>query len=220
MNQAATVYNFPSLGEFLGAQREPSARNAPSAHDQEREEAIRKGYEEGLAQGREAAEAELAQIVQTARQEAADAGRAEGLAEATTAVAALSQAMAQLEAERSEAAQQLENFATQLAVAIVSRLVEVDSVRADFIARLVTIALKALAPQRPQLIYVNPADRVLLDSRIKDLPIKEDETLAPGQARIEAGSLFVEGGIEQAFEQLKAATFEVRARRAAKRKKA
>jgi flagellar assembly protein FliH len=222
MSQAATVYSFPSLGEFLDGQREPSARNAPAAprYDHDREEAVRKGYEEGLAQGRAAAEAELAAIQQTARQEAADAGRAEGLAQVERPVAALSEALAQLETERRQVAQQIESFGTDLALATVSRLVEVDSVRADFIARLVAIALKALAPQRPQVIYVNPADRALLDDRIKDLPIKEDETLAPGLARVEAGSLFVEGGIERAFEQLKAAVFEVRTRRVAKRKQA
>ncbi len=223
MSQAATVFSFPSLNEFLGGQRDPSARNAPAAaprYDHDREEAVRQGYEEGLAQGRAAAQAELAAIQQAARQEAADAGRAQALAEVERPVAALGEALAQLETERRQVAQQIESFGTELALATVSRLVEVDSVRADFIARLVAIALKALAPQRPQVIYVNPADRALLDDRIKDLPIKEDETLAPGLARVEAGSLFVEGGIERAFEQLKAAVFEVRTRRAAKRKQA
>jgi len=201
MTQPATVYSFPSLGEFLGGQREPSPRNAPVAphQDQEREAAIRIGYEEGLAQGRAAAEAELAEIRETSRQEAAEAGRIEGLAAAEPPVAAVAEALKQLEAERRQAAQQIESFGTDLATAIVERLVEVDSMRADFIARLVAIALKALAPQRPHVIYVNPADHALLNGRLKGLPIKDDETLAPGLARVEAGSLFVEGGIERAF---------------------
>jgi len=100
MTQPATVYSFPSLGEFLGGQREPSPRNAPVAphQDQEREAAIRIGYEEGLAQGRAAAEAELAEIRETSRQEAAEAGRIEGLAAAEPPVAAVAEALKQLEA--------------------------------------------------------------------------------------------------------------------------
>ncbi|HTY53849.1 MAG TPA: FliH/SctL family protein [Candidatus Binataceae bacterium] len=221
MSQTATVYSFPSLGEVLGGHREPRVQNAPAPQtDEEREEALRKGYEEGLAQGRAAAEAELETIRLTARQEAADAGHAEGLAQAESPLAALSEALAQVENERRQMAQQIENFATELAVSMVGRLIEVDSVRADFIARMVASALKALAPQRPQVIYVSPADRALLEDRLKELPIKEDETLSPGLARVETGSLFVEGGIEHAFEQLKAAVFEVRTRRVAKRSKA
>jgi flagellar assembly protein FliH len=215
VNQAATVFSFPSLEEFLNEQRDPSARNAAAEdrYEHEREEAIRQGYEEGLAQGRAAAEAELAAMREAARQEAADAARAEG------PIAALGEALAQLEVQQREAAHQIESFGTELALAIVARLVAVDSVRADFIARLMAIALKQLAPERPQVIYVSSADHALLNDLIKDLPVKEDETLAPGQARIEAGSLFVEGAIERAFAQIKTAVLEVRARRAAKRKK-
>ncbi len=220
MNQTATVFSFPSLEEFLNEQRDPCARNAPAEdrYEHEREEAIRQGYEEGLAQGRAAAEAELAAMREAARQEAADTGRAEGLAQAEAPIAALGEALARLEVQQREAAHQIESFGTELALAIVARLVEVDSVRANFIARLMAIALKQLAPERPQVIYVSSADHAPLHDLIKDLPVKEDETLAPGQARVEAGSLFVEGGIERAFAQIKTAVHEVRARRAAKGK--
>jgi len=222
MSETATAFTFPTMGELLGGPRPGSNRNAPAAprFEEEREEALRQGYEEGLAQGRAAAEAELETLRQTTHQEAAEAGRAEGLSQAESPLAALSEALAQLESERQQMAAQIESFSTELATAIVSRMVEVDSVRADFIARMVAIALKALAPQRPQVIYVHPSDQALLTERLKDLPIKEDEALAPGLARLETGSLFVEGGIERAFEQLKGAVLEVRTRRAAKRSKA
>jgi flagellar assembly protein FliH len=222
MSETATAFTFPTMGELLGGQRQGSNRNASAAprFEEERQQAIRQGYEEGLAQGRAAAEAELETLRQSTRQEASEAAHAESLAQLESPLAALSEALAQLDSERQQMAAQIESFGTELATAIVSRLVEVDSVRADFIARLVAIALKALAPQRPQVIYVHPSDHALLKDRLKDLPIKEDETLAPGLARVETGSLFVEGGIERAFEQLKGAVLEVRARRAAKRSKA
>jgi flagellar biosynthesis/type III secretory pathway protein FliH len=221
MNQPAKVYSFPSLRQLLSGQGEPNhaGPHVPPLPDAKLEEAIRKGYEDGLIQGRIAATAELDAMRQTVREQAVEAGRVEGLAEADDAAAAMTKALALLEAERRQMAQQVETFSVDLALAIVSRLVEVDSVRADFVARQVARALKALAPQRPQVIYVNPADRALLGRRIADVPVQDDEALARGTARVEAGSLFVEGGIEQAFEQLKGAVLEVRARQLRKRKR-
>ncbi len=221
MNQPAKVYSFPSLRQLLSGQVEShhAGPHVPPLPDAKLEEAIRKGYEDGLTQGRIAAATELDAMRQTVREQALEAGRAEGLAEADDAAAAMTKALAQLEAERREMAQQIETFSVDLALAIVSRLVEVDSVRADFIARQVAVALKALAPHRPQVIYVNPGDRALLGRRIADLSVQDDEALARGTARVEASSLFVEGGIEQAFEQLKGAVLEVRARQMRKRKR-
>lgn len=221
MNQPAKVYSFPSLRQLLSGQSEPNhaGPHVPPLPDAKLEEAIRKGYEDGLIQGRIAATAELDAMRQTVREQAVEAGRVEGLAEADDAAAAMTKALAQLEAERRQMAQQVETFSVDLALAIVSRLVEVDSVRADFVARQVAHALKALAPQRPQVVYVNPADRALLGRRIADLTVQDDEALARGTARVEAGSLFVEGGIEQAFEQLKGTVLEVRARQLRKRKR-
>lgn len=221
MNQSAKIYSFPSLRQLLSGQSEPDhvGPHVPPLPDAKLEEAIRKGYEDGLIQGRIAATAELDAMRHAVREQAVEAGRAEGLAEAGDAAASLARALTQLEAERRQMAQQLETFSVDLAVAIVSRLVEVDSVRADFVARQVAMALKALAPQRPQVIYVNPADRALLGRRLADMPVQDDEALARGTVRVEAGSLFVEGGIDRAFEQLKDAVLEVRARRMRKRKR-
>jgi flagellar biosynthesis/type III secretory pathway protein FliH len=221
MNQSAKVYSFPSLRQLLSGQSEPvhPGPHVPPLPDAKLEEAIRKGYEDGLIQGRIAATAELDAMRQAVREQAVEAGRAEGLAEADDAAATLGKALAQLETERRQTAQQVETFSVDLALAVVSRLTEVDSVRADFVARQVNLALKALAPQRPQVIYVNPADRALLGRRLADMPVQDDEALARGNARVEAGSLFVEGGVDRAFEQLKDAVLEVRARRMRKRKR-
>ena len=98
-------------------------------------------------------------------------------------------------------------------MAVVARLVEASAVRAEFVARAVAAALRVLAPEPPSAIFLNPADRKLAQDAFAGLPLKDDETLASGHARVEAGRLLVEAGIEPAFEQIKAALLEVETRR-------
>jgi hypothetical protein len=78
---------------------------------------------------------------------------------------------------------------------------------------LVAKAVEVLAPEPPQAVYLNPADRALIGGALDGLPIKDDSSLAPGHSRVEAGRLVVEGGIDQAFEQIKSAVLDARERR-------
>ncbi len=215
----AASYSFPTLDE-LRSLREPERELERTAElDREKTAAARRGYEEGLAQGRAAAEDETKAAREAARNEGFEAGVAEGREQAACAAAALEQALEELRCVRESFAAETESFCVDLALAIVARLIEIDSVRADFVTAAAAGALKALAPEEPTALHLNPADRAVLGDSLSKLPVKDDPSLAPGHVRVEAGRLMVQSGIDEAFAQIKASILETKPRRKGKRKR-
>lgn len=205
------TFSFPNRGQLnalLGVRP-----GAPAGDALALGRAIERGYTEGLAEGRRAAEEEARKLAETSRREGFEAGRGEAFVQVEQAAQALREALAGFERVRAEMLSQAESLCVDLALAIVSRLVESDPIRGKFVSRVVSKALEVLAPEPPQAIYLHPADRALLGDEHKGLPFKDDPTLARGQSRVEAGRLVVEGGIDHAFEQIKSAALEVKERR-------
>lgn len=206
-------YTFPTLmglSRFSGR----DAEQMPVVQDNAAiKEAIARGYADGFAQGRAEAEAAAKVTIGAVREAAVAEGRAEGFAQMRQAAAALTNALAGFEDERAGLARECESFCVDISLAAVARLMETSAARAEFVTRAIAAALKVLAPAPPSAIFLNPADRALVQDAFAGLALKDDETLAPGQARVEAGRLLVEAGIEQAFEQIKSAVLEVRTRR-------
>jgi hypothetical protein len=50
---------------------------------------------------------------------------------------------------------------------------------------------------------------------MQELPLRDDDSLASGSARVEAGRLLVQSSIEEAFEQIRTAVLELKANRQA-----
>lgn len=214
-------YSFPTVGEFR-SYKEPERELEKAAElDQAKAEAGQRGYEEGLAKGRSEAEQEARGAFETARREGFEAGAVDGRERASRAAEAIEQGLEEIHRERERLAAEAESFCVDLALAIVSRLVEIDSVRADFVSRAVANALGALAPEEAEAIYLNPADREILGKKLKRkrLPIMDDAELAPGQVRVDAGRLMVQSAIDEAFAQLKTAVLETRTRKKNSRKR-
>jgi flagellar biosynthesis/type III secretory pathway protein FliH len=212
----AQPYEFPALGEFnrFGQPLALEAIEDPCEQSAYRE-AIARGYAEGLAQGRAEAENVTKIEAATARQQGTELGRTEGLTAIQQLTAALGEAFAGFEAEHAALVREAEALCVDLALAIVARLVETNPVRAEFVSRTARASLKVLAPEPPAVIFVNPSDRKLNGKALAPLTVREDDTLASGCVRIEAGRLLVEGGIDLAFEQIRSAVVEVKSRRAA-----
>jgi flagellar assembly protein FliH len=212
MENEAAAFSFPTLArlsELSGARSSGEISPADAAVN----EAIERGYASGFSQGRADAEAAAVEAAKAARAEGLAQGRAEGLDEIKRAGAALGAAAEQLEAERAALAAGAEAFCVEVALAIVARLVEADAVRAEFVGRAARLALKALAPEAATAIFLNPADRAIAGPQLKGLPLKDDETLAPGHVRVEAGRLLVEGAIDKAFDEIRSAVIDVKSRR-------
>lgn len=213
MSEPLRLYSFPPLHDLLLPPQQAHRETPATAEPPAVAEAVRRGFQEGLERGRGAAQAELTQLAAAVRAQGIEQGHGEGLAEAAEALAALKDALTQLEQEAKAQREQVEQFALEIALAAAARLIEIDRVRAEFITRLVRLAQSALAPQAPTLIRINPADQTLLGKALADLPVAPDATLAPGHAVVEAGPVFVEGGIDEAFEQIKGALLAVAPRR-------
>jgi len=96
---------------------------------------------------------------------------------------------------------------------MLARLVEINSVRTEFVIRSIRSALKTLAPDNPGTIYVHPDIRKRVARALPQLQLVEDDGLAPGSARVEAGRMLVQSSIEEAFEQIRSAILEVKANR-------
>lgn len=206
----AKPYSFPTLVALAAP---PPQTVETSPNDAELREAVARGYAEGFERGRADAEERAKSVLEASQREGFEAGCAASRTGVERALGALQEALAELAHERDALAGEAESFCVDLSLAIVSRLLEEDSVRADFVARAVAAALKNLAPEIPSAIYLNPADLALIESQLKNLPVKADEHLAPGHARVDAGRLLVDGGIDQAFVQIKSAVLSVRERR-------
>jgi flagellar biosynthesis/type III secretory pathway protein FliH len=210
----AEPYVFPIMRKLdeskRGADRAREAQLQAALND-----AIAKGISEGIARGRLEAQMEAQQLLQQARREGLERGHAEGLAEMREAASALREALTQFEIQRVQIVSEAEAFCVDLALAIVARLVEADSVRAEFVLRSVTSALKALAPENPTAVFLNPNVRRHLERAMEELPVREDESFALGSSRVEAGRLLVQSSIDEAFEQIRGAVLELKANRQA-----
>ena len=81
------------------------------------------------------------------------------------------------------------------------------------VVRSVKCALKALAPENPSAIFLNPKVSKHVAVATEGLPLRDDENLSTGSARVEAGRLLVESSIDEAFEQIRTAVLELKANR-------
>jgi flagellar biosynthesis/type III secretory pathway protein FliH len=180
-------------------------------------EADARGHADGLARGREEAKTEARELLETSYQDGITRGQAAGLAEMKLAAESLGDALRNFELERANLLAEAEAFCADLALAIVARLVEADKVRAEFIHRTTQLALKVLAPEAPTAVFLNPVDCKAAAKAMRDLPLREDATLAPGTARVEAGRLLVESSLDEAFAQVRSAVLETKLKRTAKK---
>lgn len=178
-------------------------------------DAIAKGIAEGIAQGRIEAQVQAQQLLEQSRHEGLERGHAEGLGEMHQAASALREALAQFEIQRVQIVSEAEAFCVDVAIEIIARLVEADSVRTEFVLRSVKSALKALAPENPTAVFLHPNDRKHLDRAMEELPVRDDDRLATGSSRVEASRLLVQSSIDEAFEQIRSAVLELKANRQA-----
>jgi len=210
----AQPYAFPIMRKL-----DESQRAADRAREAQLEaafnDAIARGISEGIAQGRREAQLEAQQLLQESHREGLERGRDEGLAEMRLAAGALREALAQFQIQRAQLVSEAEGFCVDLALAIVARLVEADRARAEFVLRSVQSALKLLAPENPTAVFLHPEVRNLLDRALEELPVRDDERLAKGSARVEAGRLLVQSSIDEAFEQIRSAILELKVNRQA-----
>jgi flagellar biosynthesis/type III secretory pathway protein FliH len=178
-------------------------------------DAMARGISEGIARGRVEAQVEAQSLLERSQREGLEQGRAEGLAEMRTAAGALRDALAQLELQRTQFAADTEAFCVDLALTIVARMVEADSVRTEFVVNSIQSAIKTLAPENPGAIYLHPEVRERIARALPELPLRDDDSLATGSARVEAGRLLVQSSIDEAFEQIRCAVLELKANRQA-----
>jgi len=215
---SAQPYAFPLMSKL-----DESLLAAESAREAQleaaRNDAIAKGVAQGIAQGRLEAQIEAQQLLQQSRQEGLERGHADGLEEMCQAAASLREALAQFDVQRAEIISEAEAFCVDLALAIVARLVETDSVRNVFVLRSVKSALKALAPENPTTVFVNPKVHQHLARAMEDLPLRDDENIAAGNARVEAGRLLVQSSLAEAFELIQSAVLEMKFNRQASLRK-
>jgi len=207
----AEPYAFPMMSQLDESHAADRAREAQlqAAFS----EAIAKGAAEGIAQGRLEAQVQAQELLELSRCEGLERGHAEGLAEMREAAEALRDALAQFETQRAQIVSEAEAFCVDLALAIVARLVEADSVRSEFVLRSVKSGLKALAPENPSEVFLHPRDRKHLARAMKELPVQDDERLATGSARVEAGRLVVQSSIDEGFGLISSAVLELKANR-------
>lgn len=210
MIAAANTYSFPTLVEMVRVCGDESSVASPGSDRLALEQAIAEGYQTGLLQSRAAAEAAAKEVADAARREGFEQGRNEGLAGLKPVADALSEALSNLNQERANLVHECESFCVDLTLAIAARLIKVDTVRAEFVSRAVAAALKMLAPQPPSAIFINPTDRAYAQPVLQGLPLQDDETLATGHTRVEAGRLIVEAGIEEALAQIENAVLNMK----------
>jgi flagellar biosynthesis/type III secretory pathway protein FliH len=208
----AKSFAFPARSQIDLFEREAShARSAQL--DSALNAAAVTGYAEGLVRGREEAKAEAREALENSCREGIAQGHEAGLAAMNTAADAMREALGACDLERAQVAAEAEAFCVDLALAIVERLIEADKARAEFIRRATQAALKALAPAAPTAVFLNPADLKRIGKAIGDLPLREDQTLAPGTSRVETGRLLVESSLDEAFAQVRCAVLEIKLKR-------
>ena len=212
MTMGATTFSFPARSKL-----EEFEHPANRAHRAEVEaafaDAIARGHAEGLARGREEAQAEARAMLEDSHREGLARGHAAGLTEMSAAADALRNALDDFNASRATVVAEAEAFCVDLALSIVARMVEADQVRTEFVQRAIQNGIKALMPEAPTAIFLSPADLKCVRSTLKDFPLHEDESLAPGSSRVEAGRLLIESSVNEAFAQLRSAVLEMKTKR-------
>ena len=210
MSTQAAPYSFPLLRKFDDTKH--AAERARIAQlEAVFDDATSRGFSEGVARGRHEAEVEARQLLETSHREGLQRGHAEGLEHMHRAAAALRDAHEKLELKHVQLLAEAEGFCVDVALAIAQRLAETDSIRTEFVVRSVKAALEALAPEPPTAIFLHPEVRMCVEDALKDLPLRDDDNLAHGSARVEASRLLVQTSIEKAFAQIRDAVLELKA---------
>jgi len=212
MSAQAAPYAFPLLRKFDDAKRD-AERARIAQIEVAFDDAAARGLAEGIARGRREAEVAAQQLLEQSHREGLNRGYAEGLEEMRRAATALREAHHQLAIERAQMLVDAEGFCVDVALAIAGRLIETESARTEFVVRSVKAAVEALVPQPPTAIFLHPEARIRVEEVLKDLPLREDENLPPGSARVEAGRLLVQSAVEKAFAQIRDAVLELKANR-------
>ena len=213
MSSAAERYTFPNAAQFDSLLNDEPSRADIEAQDKAFQEAMRQGYTEGFEAGRAAAEVAAKVVLQDGHRQGFAAGRDEGLIQAEEAAAALTQAFEQFCEWRAELLDEAETFCVEVALAVVARLLELNEHSAEFVTRTVQAAIRAVLPELPQAISVNPGISTLVASAFPQLEVRAENAIPPGGVRIEAGRLLVETNVQLAFEKIKASLLETRGRR-------
>jgi flagellar biosynthesis/type III secretory pathway protein FliH len=208
----AEPYAFPRMRK-LDELRRDADRAREAQLEAALNDAIARGIEEGIVRGRAQAETDAQALLERSHREGLELGRAEGLIEMREAAAALNEALAQFGVQRQRIVAEAEAFCVDLALAIVARLVATNSARTEFVVSSVQSALKTLAPENPTAVYLQPAVRKRVARAMNGLPLNDDENLASGSARVEAGRLLVQSSIDEAFERIRSAILELKAKR-------
>jgi len=210
--RAVKSFAFPARSNLDLVERE--ARQARNAElEAAYADAVARGYGEGVARGREEAKSQAHELLENSRLEGVERGHAAGLAAMKQSAQALRDALDAFNLQRTTLIAEVENFCVELALAMVGRIIEADKARAEFVRHSTQSALKALAPEAPTAIFLNAADLKLVARAMSDLPLQEDDTLAPGTARVEAGRLLVESSLTEAFAQVRGAVIEIKQKR-------
>jgi len=212
MSTQAAPYTFPLLRKFDDAKRD-AERARLAQLEAAFDDATARGFSEGVARGQREAETAAQQLLEESHREGLQRGHADGLEEMHRAAAALHDAYGKLIIERSRMLAEAEGFCVDIALAIVERLAVTETVRVEFVVRLVRAALEALSPEPPTAIFLHPEVRARVEHALKDLPLRDDENLASGGARVEAGRLLVQHSIDKAFAQIRDAVLELKANR-------
>ena len=212
------LYAFPALNN-LDAVQSQAERGRKQQLEATLREAIANGFIEGVNRGRTEAQREAQQIREQSRGEGYVEGRAEGLAATQAAATALREGFAQFAQERAAVLAEAEAFCVDVALAAVARVVETNSARSEFTERMIRAALVALAPDGATAVFINPADHAVLGNDLDSLPLRDDETLVTGSARVEAGRLVVHSSIDDAFDQIRTAVMEHKAKRTGRQAK-
>jgi flagellar biosynthesis/type III secretory pathway protein FliH len=212
MSTPAAPYAFPLLRNFDDAKRD-AERARLAQLEAAFDDATTRGFSEGVARGQREAEAAARQLLEESHREGLQSGHAEGLEQMERAAAALRDAYDKLQIECARMRADAEGFCVEVALAIAQHFAEADSVRTEFIVRSVKAAVEAIAPEPPKAIFLHPDVRVRVEHALKDLPLRDDENLAHGSARVEAGRLLVQSSIEEAFAQIRDSVLELKANR-------
>jgi flagellar biosynthesis/type III secretory pathway protein FliH len=212
MTMEVASFNFPPRSKLEEFERE--ANRAQRAElEAALADAVARGHAEGFARGREEAQAEARALLEDSQREGLERGHAAGVDEMHAAADALRDALDAFNASRAKVVAEAEAFCVDLALSIVARMVDTDQVRTEFVQRSVQNAIKVLTPETPTAIFLSASDFKCVRSAMKDFPLHEDESLAPGSSRVEAGRLLIESSISEAFAQLRSAVLETKTKR-------
>jgi len=200
MEMRNTRLVFPNLSEVrshIGSAAHSSGASISeieAARERARQEGFARGREEGLA----AAQTEIARLTEQARNDGFAAGVLEGRTAVAQAAAALEAAAHRLDELHASLRQEVEQFAVELTIATVHSLTSVK-LRRQFLVQAIQSACESLKPAEPAAIWLNPRDARLVAKALSGASIRESASIAPGAFQVEAGSLFVEGSLDEAL---------------------